>query len=59
MILNIQQYLSNIGLILVTILAFIVIIGIVVLIHELGHFIFAKKANILCHEFSIGMGPVL
>lgn len=25
--------------------------------HELGHFIFAKRAGILCREFAIGMGP--
>lgn len=31
----------------------------VIVIHELGHFIAAKKAGILCHEFSLGMGPVL
>lgn len=41
------------------IIAAILILGIIILIHELGHFIFAKKADILCHEFSIGMGPVL
>lgn len=44
---------------LLNILVFILVLGIIILIHELGHFYFAKKANILCHEFSIGMGPVL
>ena len=29
------------------------------MIHELGHFIMAKRAGILCHEFSIGMGPLI
>lgn len=38
---------------------FILVLGIIILIHELGHFYFAKKAGILCHEFSIGMGPAL
>lgn len=28
-------------------------------VHELGHFIFAKRAGILVREFSIGMGPKL
>jgi regulator of sigma E protease len=28
-------------------------------LHELGHLFFAKKAGILCHEFSFGMGPKL
>lgn len=25
--------------------------------HELGHFVLAKRAGILCREFAIGMGP--
>jgi len=44
---------------LITLLYFIVILGIVVFIHELGHFIFAKKAGVYVYEFSIGMGPRL
>jgi len=44
---------------LITLLYFILILGIVVFIHELGHFIFAKKAGIYVYEFSIGMGPKL
>ena len=41
------------------IIATVIILGIVILIHEFGHFIFAKRAGILCHEFSLGMGPVV
>jgi len=44
---------------IVYILIFVLVLGVVVLVHEFGHFIFAKKAGILCHEFSIGMGPAL
>ena len=40
-------------------LAFIIILGVIIIIHEGGHFLFAKRANILCHEFSIGMGPLI
>jgi len=40
-------------------LIFILVLGVIIVIHELGHFYFAKKAGILCHEFSIGMGPAL
>ncbi|MBN2300194.1 MAG: RIP metalloprotease RseP [Acholeplasmataceae bacterium] len=40
-------------------LIFIIVLGAIIIIHELGHFFFAKRAGILCHEFSIGMGPVL
>lgn len=46
-------------MIVLNIIAFIFAIGIIILIHETGHFYCAKKAGILCHEFSIGMGPVL
>ncbi len=42
-----------------TIIYFIIILGITVMIHELGHFIFAKKAGVYVYEFSIGMGPRL
>lgn len=41
------------------IIVFILILGVIVLVHEGGHFFFAKKAGILCYEFSIGMGPLL
>lgn len=42
-----------------TLLAFILVFGIIVIVHELGHFYFAKRAGILVREFSIGMGPKL
>lgn len=40
-----------------TAIAFIIIFGSIVFFHELGHFIFAKKAGIMVREFAIGMGP--
>ncbi|MEE1132504.1 MAG: RIP metalloprotease RseP [Caryophanon sp.] len=40
-----------------TVLAFIVIFGGLVFFHELGHFLFAKRAGIMVREFAIGMGP--
>ncbi|MGS0973206.1 MAG: RIP metalloprotease RseP [Candidatus Izemoplasmataceae bacterium] len=46
-------------MVIVNILVFIFILGLVILIHEFGHFVMAKRANILCHEFSLGMGPIL
>lgn len=39
------------------IIVFILVFFIVVTIHELGHFIVAKKSGILCQEFAIGFGP--
>ena len=41
------------------ILAFILVFGIIVIVHEFGHFYFAKKSGILVREFAIGMGPKL
>lgn len=40
-----------------TVIAFIFVFGLIVLIHEFGHFYFAKKAGVLVREFAIGMGP--
>lgn len=42
-----------------TIIYFILILGVTIFIHELGHFICAKKAGIYVYEFSLGMGPLL
>ncbi len=44
---------------ILSILAFVIILGIIISIHEFGHFYFARKAGILCHEFSIGFGPII
>ncbi|UFJ42160.1 RIP metalloprotease RseP [Brevibacillus humidisoli] len=40
-----------------SILAIIVVFSLLVLVHELGHFLLAKRAGILCREFALGMGP--
>lgn len=40
-----------------TAIAFILIFGLLVFFHELGHFLFAKRAGIMVREFAIGMGP--
>lgn len=40
-----------------TIIIFILILGIIIFIHELGHFLFAKKFGIYVYEFSLGFGP--
>lgn len=42
-----------------TLIYMILILGIIVFIHEFGHFLFAKKAGIYVYEFSLGMGPRL
>ncbi len=37
----------------------IIVFGVIVLIHEIGHYIAARKCGILVEEFAIGMGPKL
>ena len=44
---------------MITILAFIFVIGILVFFHELGHFLLAKRSNIRVEKFSLGFGPKL
>ena len=44
---------------LITLIVFILILGVIVLVHELGHFFWAKKFGVFIYEFSIGMGPVI
>lgn len=44
---------------LINLLAFVFSLGLIVAIHELGHLLFAKRANILCFEYAIGMGPAI
>jgi regulator of sigma E protease len=44
---------------IINILLFIVILGVLVFVHEFGHFITAKKNGVFIHEFSIGMGPAI
>lgn len=42
-----------------SIIAIVLIFGLLVFIHELGHLLLAKRAGILCREFAIGFGPKL
>lgn len=42
---------------MLTLIYFILILGVIVLVHEFGHFIFAKMFKVHVYEFSIGMGP--
>ena len=44
---------------ILSILLLVLILSIIILIHEFGHFITAKKCGVHIYEFSIGMGPVL
>lgn len=44
-------------MVILRILLFIIMLGILITIHELGHFIMAKAFNVYCFEFSVGFGP--
>ena len=37
----------------------IIVLGVLVFVHEFGHFIVAKWAGVYVEKFSIGFGPVL
>ena len=39
------------------IIAFIIIFGLIVIVHEFGHYYFAKKSGVLVREFAVGFGP--
>lgn len=43
--------------IIINILLLLLMLGVIIFIHELGHFIFAKLFKVYVHEFAIGMGP--
>jgi regulator of sigma E protease len=43
--------------VLLTILALIVVLGVLIFVHEAGHFVAAKWAGIYVHRFSLGLGP--
>lgn len=44
---------------ILSLIMFIIILGVIILVHEFGHFITAKKSGVHIYEFSIGMGPVI
>ena len=42
-----------------TLLAFVVALGVLVIIHELGHLVAAKRLGVKVERFSVGFGPVV
>jgi regulator of sigma E protease len=49
----------NIGSFAFSVLSFAVALGVLVFVHELGHFAVAKRVGVLVERFSIGFGPIL
>lgn len=44
---------------MLTILVALLIFGVIIMVHELGHFIMAKLMGVKVNEFAMGMGPKL
>jgi len=49
----------DVGSFAYTLVAFLVALGVLIFVHELGHFWVAKKVGVLVQRFSIGFGPIL
>lgn len=41
------------------IVSFIILLSVIIVVHELGHLLVAKFFGVYCHEFALGMGPVI
>ncbi len=44
---------------MVSVIVTIIVFGLLIFVHELGHFLMAKKAGVIVNEFAMGMGPKL
>ena len=44
---------------MLTFILFILLFTVIIMIHEAGHLLVAKKFGVYCYEFSFGMGPLL
>ena len=44
---------------IIGLIAFVFMLSVIIVIHELGHFLVARHFGVYCKEFSIGMGPLL
>ncbi len=44
---------------MLTIITFIIVLGIMIVVHEFGHFMVAKRVGVKVEAFSLGMGPAL
>lgn len=42
-----------------TIIGFLIVFGVIVTVHEWGHYVWAKRAGVFVVEFAIGIGPKL
>ena len=56
---NLLLAIPNITSKIIPILIAVLFFGVIILIHEFGHFIFAKLFGVKVNEFAIGMGPTI
>lgn len=56
---NLLLALPNLTTKIIPIIIAVLFFGVIILIHEFGHFIFAKIFGVKVNEFAIGMGPTL
>jgi regulator of sigma E protease len=54
-----SSFLTGLASFLISGASFVIVIGLVVLVHELGHYLTARLLGVQVHEFALGMGPVL
>jgi len=50
---------ANLGSFTVSFVSFVIVIGLCILVHELGHFLTARALGVQVHEFALGMGPLV
>ena len=43
----------------IDIIILVLSLSVLICLHELGHLLVAKKFNVYCAEYSIGMGPLI
>jgi regulator of sigma E protease len=56
---KIEGHLRRRKIVLITIVSTIIVLGILIFVHELGHFALAKKLGVAVLKFSLGFGPRL
>lgn len=44
---------------MLTLILLILILSLLIFVHELGHFLLAKRAKVHIYEFALGMGPIV
>ncbi len=57
--LNVAETIANVWGVVWPYLVAILLFGVIIAIHEFGHFFFAKLFKVKVNEFALGMGPVL